>query len=582
MFENGVTVGGVCIDNRRLLYPTNIFSKEGRCYRIGRPSMLRLKGVINLFIVAPNNFSTGVFMRKNVLALSLAAMGLGFAGGAFAITDVPSGATAGSDLQLSKSGTGHMAVVPYFTTQNGNSTLLSIVNTDAVHGKAVKVRFRGAANSDDVFDFQVFLSPNDVWTANISKNADGLSYLTTTDTSCTKPAKAVLNSTPFITTRLDPNATADARAAGTREGYVEIFNMADITNTTAADLYDLIKHPANGAPKCADTATNTAWTAINKDKTVAEYADPAIGLTYPTTGLMANWTIINVPKALSWNGDAVAIEAHATGVVAGTFGNMVYFPQVNTAPAGVLADYTSDPLLVSTRVTAGQYDLPDMSTPYTKTATDARAQVQTLTKAIATTAVMNEYVTDSSISAATDWVFSMPTRRYAAAVDYTSVADATKPEAVYADAGANTPGAGVGNYFLPANTKLSGNQLCVTRITYALTTFDREENAPGSPDDVVVSPATPGTPAMFCGEASVISFNNGSTEQSGVLSASVALKDLDTPFVDGWAKLVTPSAAGSVGLPILGQSFVSAIHPSVAPGTSGNFGLSSGHRFVRP
>ena len=195
---------------------------------------------------------------------------------------------------------------------------------------------------------------------------------------------------------------------------------------------------------------------------------------------------------------------------------------------------------------------------------------------------MNEYVTDSSISAATDWVFSMPTRRYAAAVDYTSVADATKPEAVYANATAAVPGAGVGNYFLPANTKLSGNQLCVTGITYALTTFDREENAPGSPDDVVVSPATPGAPAMFCGEASVISFNNGSTTQSGVLSASVALKDLDSPFVDGWAKLVTPGAVAAAGLPILGQSFVSAIHPSVAPGTSGNFGLSSGHRFVRP
>jgi len=523
-------------------------------------------------------------MRKNVLALSLAAMGLGFVGGAHAITDAPAGATLGSDLQLSKSGTGHMAVVPYFTTQNGNSTLLSIVNTDSAKGKAVKVRFRGAANSDDVFDFQVFLSPNDVWTANISKNADGLSYLTTTDTSCTKPAKAVLNSTPFITTRLDPNATAEARAAGTREGYVEIFNMADITNTAAADLFDLIKHPANGAPKCADTATNTAWTAINTDKAVAGYADAAIGLTPPTTGLMANWTIINVPKALSWNGDATAIEAvvAASGVVAGTTGNMVYFPQVNAAPAGALANYTSDPLLISTRVTAGQYDLPDMSTPYTAAAATAAAQVQTLTEAIATTAVMNEYVTDSSISAATDWVFSMPTRRYAAAVDYTSVADATKPEAVYANATAAVPGAGVGNYFLPANTKLSGNQLCVTGITYALTTFDREENAPGSPDDVVVSPATPGAPAMFCGEASVISFNNGSTTQSGVLSASVALKDLDSPFVDGWAKLVTPSATGTFGLPILGQSFVSAIHPSVAPGTSGNFGLSSGHRFVRP
>lgn len=184
-------------------------------------------------------------------------MGLGFAGGAHAITDaVPTGATAGTDLQLSKSGTGHMAVVPYFTTQEGNSTLLSIVNTDAVHGKAVKVRFLVAQPTRTTCLTSRFSCRLTTWTANISKNADGLSYLTTTDSSCTKPAKATLNSTPFITTRLDPNAMPDARAAGTREGYVEIFNMADITNTAADDLYDLIKHPANGAPKCADTATN--------------------------------------------------------------------------------------------------------------------------------------------------------------------------------------------------------------------------------------------------------------------------------------------------------------------------------------
>lgn len=515
-------------------------------------------------------------MKKNVLALSVAAVVAGFAGSAFAITDVASGATPDSDLQLSKSGTGHMAVVPYFTTQNGNSTLLSIVNTDATQGKAVKVRFRGAANSDDVFDFQVFLSPNDVWTANISAGADGKSFLTTNDSSCTKPAKSVLNSTPFVVSRLDPNVSDAERAAGTREGYVEIFNMADIK--ADSDLYKLIKHPANGAPKCADDGTNKAWTGINKDATVDDFAK--FGLVPPTTGLYANWTIINVPKAVSWSGDATAIEAHVKGVVSATAGNMVYFPQVNAAPTGTLTDYTSDPLLVSTRVKAGQYDLPDMSTPYTAAATSAAVQVETLTKAIAATAVMNEYVTDPAITAATDWVFSMPTRRYAAAVDY--VGASGKPQAVYADATASAPGVGVGNYFRAGNTELAGNQLCVKNITYAETTYDREENSPASPDDVVVSPSTPGAPVMFCGETSVLSFNNGSTTQSGVLSASVTLKDLDVPFQDGWARILTPGFTPEAGLPILGQSFVSAYNPQVLDGTAGNFGLGWGHRFIRP
>ena len=211
-------------------------------------------------------------MKKNVLALSVAALVAGFAGGAHAVTN-SAGATA-TDLQFGNTGTGHMLVVPYFSTQDGNSTLLSIINTDETKGKAVKVRFRGAANSDDIYDFQVFLSPGDVWTANVSAGADGKSFLTTADASCTKPAKTTLNSTPFVTTRLNPAATAEVKANNTREGYIEIFNMADIVKPAAGatNLYTSIKHK-NGVAPCANiaadavagTTASAAWTAINAE-----------------------------------------------------------------------------------------------------------------------------------------------------------------------------------------------------------------------------------------------------------------------------------------------------------------------------
>ena len=96
-------------------------------------------------------------MKKNVLALSIAAMigGLGFAGAASAQVAVDT-------LQVNESGTGHMLLMPYYTAQNGNMTVFHVVNTDTSNGKAMKVRFRGASNSDDVLDFQVFMSPGDV------------------------------------------------------------------------------------------------------------------------------------------------------------------------------------------------------------------------------------------------------------------------------------------------------------------------------------------------------------------------------------------------------------------------------------
>lgn len=522
-------------------------------------------------------------MKKNVLALSVAALAAGFAGGAHAVTNL-TGATADT-LQFGNTGTGHMLVVPYFSTQNGNSTLLSIMNTDEVNGKAVKVRFRGAANSDDIYDFQVFLSPGDVWTANVSAGADGKSFLTTADASCTKPAKATLNSTPFVTTRLNPAASAEEKANHTREGYIEIFNMADIKKlATGVNLYTSIKHK-NGVAPCANIAADvlaghtgsTAWTDINNDKSNADLQ--ALGMAAPTTGLAANWTIINVPKAVAWSGAAAAIEAvNSTASNALAEGNIVYFPQTPTAlTAGQALANTADPLMqgATPLVKGALYDLPDMSTPYINVAAITPSiQAARLANAIAATAVMNEYWTDPAISAATDWVFSMPTRRYAAAVNYKAAGvtpGSVVPAAVYNTANAT--------HFAGANTQMAGDKLCVTGITNS--PWDREERQPSTPDDVVISPSEPGAPVLFCGEASVLSFNNGAATTSGVLGANVAVKDIDVGYQDGWLKLNTPGAAAATGLPVLGQAFVSAFNPAVSEGTSGNFNMGWTHRYQR-
>ena len=521
-------------------------------------------------------------MKKNVLALSVAALVAGFAGGAHAVTNL-AGATA-TDLQFGNTGTGHMLVVPYFSTQDGNSTLLSIINTDETKGKAVKVRFRGAANSDDIYDFQVFLSPGDVWTANVSAGADGKSFLTTADASCTKPSKATLNSTPFVTTRLNPAATAEVKANNTREGYIEIFNMADIVAPAApaTNLYTSIKHK-NGVAPCANiaadavagTTASTAWTAINTDASNAVLTGAPIGMAAPTTGLLANWTIINVPKSVAWSGAAAAIEAVNAGG-APVAGNVVYFPQTSTALTAAQAlAYTADPLMQgATPVVKGAlYDLPDMSTPYVTGAGTPSVQAATLANAIAATAVMNEFWTDPAISAATDWVFSMPTRRYAAAVNYKAAGalpGSVVPAAVY--------NANNATHFAVANTEMSGDKLCVTKITNS--PWDREERQPTAPDDVVISPSEPGAPTLFCGETSVLSFNNGGATTSGVLSANVAVKDIDVGYQDGWMKLNTPGATAT-GLPVLGQAFVSAFNPAVSDGTAGNFNMGWSHRYAR-
>ena len=111
-------------------------------------------------------------MKKSIVALGAALV----AGAAHAVIVQPitNDAVATQMAQVQAGGIGHVLVTPYFSTANGNTTLLSLVNTDSVNGKAVKVRFRGAANSDDILDFTVLMSPSDVWTASVERGPDGI------------------------------------------------------------------------------------------------------------------------------------------------------------------------------------------------------------------------------------------------------------------------------------------------------------------------------------------------------------------------------------------------------------------------
>jgi len=586
-------------------------------------------------------------MRKNILALSITAMvgGIAFTGAAFAgvqanataaITpSLPTTATATS-LAISSDGTGHILLIPYYTVQNGNATLINLVNTDKTFGKAVKVRFRGAANSDDVFDFQVFLSPGDVWSANVSKGSDGRATLSTTDKSCTLP-KNVNQS--FVIDRLPSTYTSVQKAAQTTEGYIEIFNMGDIpkarytsaqaglapttsstpVGTSDNPLYQAIKH-VNGVAPCNSTDTAVAAqaaatlartavdTTIHNNDTIDVTPSNAAaqGLALPTTGLFANWTIVNVPGTLTWTGAATAIVALTSGGSTGV-GNLVMHPQTNAtvSPAQATAS-TSDPLLaggyrtlsslgvgttaVDAPITAALFDFPDLSTPYVVvtpgTPVIPTVQALALTRSIAATSFTNEYLTETTISAKTDWVFSSPTRRYSVGLNYNIVSPDTGftrlfsvlGGAPYAGTSPSTGGSQANTYLYTDNTSVDTGlgQICVKNVnpTYQ----DREETTPVDVTDFVISPGALGAPLTFCGEVSVLSFNN--TAGTSVLGAEVARKDIDLLYRNGWATISTPGNNG-IGLAILGSAFMSAFNGNATPGVSGNYGLSFNHRYER-
>lgn len=517
-------------------------------------------------------------MKKNLLALSIAAMVGGIAGGANAqvMTDTtgggrvlknnvaagklaaPAAGVAANFLTPTSTGIGHILFVPYFTTQNGNGTLLNLVNHDQVNGKAVKLRFRGAANSDDLFDISIFLSPGDHWAANIS--ADGeLSALSTDDTTCTLPSIAQIKETKgkFSTNRVLNNAAAE-----TREGYVEILNMADIVPGT--ELFKAVKHASvNGTWKapCDQAVMDKQALPLSNDAT-SPNEPTARGYSWPTGGLSVNWSIVNTTTRASWTGEGVALRATPTRTIdqAGA-ANLVFSPQTAEIVAdNAIAALTADPLLrlapgADGRVRSANYDFPDLSTPYTGGVNGAtpEAQANELASALETYSISNEFVTNAAVNFATDWVFAMPTRRYAVALNYVTKKPAYNMNYVGFPTGGN-------QYFSPANMSVNKDlRLCVD--AGQLKAFDREEMSRTtfviSPDDVL----------RFCGEAAVLTFN----DQPSVLGAKLTAQNIPTKFVDGWMQIQTPGTGS--GLPVMGYATVKALDAA-----GGNYGGTWMHR----
>lgn len=496
-------------------------------------------------------------MKKNVLALSIAAMigGMGFAG------------SAAAQFAVNDSGTGHMLLVPYYTAQNDNMSVFHVVNTDTVNGKAVKVRFRGAANSDDVLDFQLFLSPGDVWAAAVTKGADGVAQLTTTDNSCTLPTVKGA-AVPFVTARLPATDTANH----TREGYVEILNMADIDGSMTytvgglsnqhSALYTATKH-VNGTAPCTDSVLQgtLAWTH--------QTASTTTGLVRPTDGLTGSWYIINVPQTTVYSGATTAIVATGTT-------NNVFSPQANASTGTLLG--TADPLFRAALLTQQAYDVPDLSTPYVGGVLTPEAQAGALATLLQRTSVLNQYATDAAVSMKTDWLFSMPTRRYNVAANYAATATTGSGTTTSAGGLALTSGSTaanayrivnteVGNHFTVTNTSVSNGLICLKSIGQKF--YDREETsktagAVFSPGNVSLLP--------LCGEVNVLSFASGS-----VLGASVAASSVNSAaaYTNGWGKI----DFASPGVPMLGSAFLKATNPAVSAGVSGTYGVTWPHAY---
>jgi len=492
-------------------------------------------------------------MKKKLLAVGVAAT-LG------ALSGVSNAA-----FTVAQNGIGHINILPYYSVQNGNTTLISIANTDEVNGKAVKVRFRGAQFSDDVFDFQVFLSPADVWTAAVTLDGT-VARLATSDKSCTLPQDV---NRPFVTARLlEAN-----KAQGTREGYVEIINMGNIAPVAPNDanyaktLFGAIKHVDGVAPCTESVLIGSGLTPIDHSAPastvlVPNAANPNFAtLSAPTSGLTSFATLINVaqskaltvPATALYQDQPVAVRySRQANLTAGT----VAYGAAPAFAAAQTADSVFSTGLGGGHVTMYEFDLPDLSTPYGTA--NAAAQLTELLGLFAKTSVLTEYATDDSILAATDVVLSQPTRRYYYTwTDVPDVADGDTDKSLATVAGAGAP---------YASLVASSNTIQVGSPVF----YDREERKIVNASSIVISPNPQGTSSFSLkGEVSIVSINNGAPP-SGVLGAAMTVQDYTTPYSDGLVRLST--SAGATPLPVIGFTAVNVFNASAGGANGTNYG----------
>ncbi len=219
------------------------------------------------------------------------------------------GATgAAQAVNVNPNGLGDALVYPYYTTRavgvsdattsgNAYNSLLSVVNSTG-SAKAVKVRFLEGKNSREVLDFNLFLSAFDVWTTAIIPTGTGGvtaannvgAKIITSDKSCTLPA-IPSGGQDFFNYAYTGSAD-DKGGSGldrTREGYVEIIEMATYASTTTT--YKQITHVNGVPPGCA---------SVN-DTQAAKDASPVAG------GLFGGISLINVNAGTDYSTEAVAL-----------------------------------------------------------------------------------------------------------------------------------------------------------------------------------------------------------------------------------------------------------------------------------
>ncbi len=584
--------------------------------RVGFPvSFLGFTNIYFKFVLYFNLFTLWrVIMKmfkKSTLSLALTAAMIGGVAMTQQATALPAGsagatqaAVVAGEAYVNPNGLGQALIFPYYSVRGGLKSFFNITNT-ADYAVAVKVRFHEGHNSRDALDFNLVLSPQDVWAGWIEDSATG-PVVKTNDNSCVVGAPNIRSTGQALSNVAYGDIIPAFQDQGdnsierTREGYVEVIGMgrayagaSGTPGTTAAaglayapvapaigNTAYYATHDATGSPRdCGIVDAN--FVAPNTAPQTLPVAFPFVDTGTPQLGdgdpvavtdfvafaandnpLKGNFSVINSGTGIGAGNAAIAIAdfmdpAAATLAVNGNLITAQNFP------------YFLEPTLASRD---GIWT------------TSGLASVEA---AMTSNVIINEWANNPSTGAATDWIVTFPTKGFH--VDNMSF-DATDVDANPATTFLINTTVGVNQ-----NIQASNNQWRAA-YTPAPAPFQDNINASGAAVDIGIvgynreelgvaattgnttpSPFPPGgvTALSLQGEANLISFSPTGTPsalggENFVLNFDVSGTLAGTP-PNGWAQLTFDPA--NANLPTIGYAYKSRNQGSAAL----SFGQILGH-----
>jgi len=345
-------------------------------------------------------------MKKLALAMGVALGGMSMVPSAQAVS-------------VAQDNLGQALIFPYYTVQGGWMTLFGVTNTSS-QIVAVKVRFRESYNSRDVLDFNIILSPHDVWTGWVAETASGPAIFSE-DTTCTIGTITAAG-VPFPSPTSYVGAAADGgptTVARMNEGYVEMIMMGSADPAVLPATGTLARgaiHAATGTPPGCAALVQAFQNVGSLPQLRSEFgaygasaADGSVG-----NPLMGTFSLVNGAEGYSAAGKPVTLANFSNVVPAGSAFMTL---QLSQADAGDFFDSWHEPSLDAALTPGAKLTVID--TPLlggTPGSPGAGGGVSAVTFALAHTNVINEWTRRTNPAqgwtTATDWVITFPTKNF--------------------------------------------------------------------------------------------------------------------------------------------------------------------------